>query len=84
MQGFNIELRFDRGANDSILISIPDDYVSADTGNYPGAATGGNQQGAFIRTAPHNITDATPLEVEADILFRNLKITIEDSTPVYI
>ena len=77
MRGFDIELRFDRGTNDSILINIPDNTTSA-------AATGGNAQGAFIRTAPHNITDANPLEVEADILFRNLKITIEDSNPVYI
>ena len=74
MQGFDIELRFDRGANDSIVVTIPDSA----------AATGGNAQGAFIRTAPHNIADSNPLEVEADILFRNLKITIEDSTPVYI
>ena len=74
MQGFDIELRFDRGANYSIVVTIPDSA----------AATGGNAQGAFIRTAPHNIADSNPLEVEADILFRNLKITIEDSTPVYI
>ena len=80
MQGFNIELRFDRAANDSIVISIPGDYTgTAGTG----AGTGGNNQGAFIRTAPHAITEANPMEVEADILFRNLSIVVKDAVPVY-
>ena len=74
MQGFNIELRFDRGANDSIVITIPDDGA---------AAIGGNQQGAFINTAPHQITEANPMEVEAEILFRNLKLEIKDNLGVY-
>jgi hypothetical protein len=74
MQGFNVELRFDRGANDNIVVTIPDDGV---------AATGGNQQGAFINTAPHNISEANPMEVEAEILFRNLKIEVNDNIAVY-
>ena len=74
MQGFNIELRFDRGANDSIVITIPDDGA---------AGVGGNQQGAFINTAPHPITEANPMEVEAEILFRNLKIVVSDNIGVY-
>jgi len=74
MQGFAIELRFDRGANDSIVISIPDDGV---------AGVGGNNQGAFINTAPHNITEANPMEVEAEVLFRNLKIEVNDTIAVY-
>lgn len=74
MQGFNIELRFDRGTDDSIVITIPSDGT---------AATGGNEQGAFIRTAPHAITEANPMEVEADILFRNLSIVVTDTVPVY-
>jgi len=72
MQGFNIVLRFDRGVNDSIVITIPDDGV---------AGTGGNNQGAFIRTAPHAITGDNPLQVDADILFRNLKIDV--TVPVH-
>jgi hypothetical protein len=75
MQGFAVELRFDRGANDSIVISIPDDGV---------AGTGGNNQGAFINTAPHAITDSNPMEVDANILFRNLKIVVQDNVAVYI
>ena len=74
MQGFNVELRFDRGADDSIVITVPDDGS---------ASTGKNQQGAFIRTAPHAITEAAPMEVDADILFRNLKIVVKDQVPVY-
>ena len=74
MQGFNIELRFDRGTNDSIVITIPDDGA---------AGEGGNQQGAFINTAPHPITEANPMEVEAEILFRNLKIVVSDNIGVY-
>jgi len=74
MQGFAIELRFDRGANDSIVISIPDDGA---------AGVGGNNQGAFINTAPHNITEANPMEVEAEVLFRNLKVIVNDNIAVY-
>jgi len=72
MQGFNIVLRFDRGANDSIVITIPDDGA---------AGSGGNNQGAFIRTAPHAISGENPLQVDADILFRNLKIDV--TVPVH-
>jgi len=44
---------------------------------------GGNNQGAFINTAPHNITEANPMEVEAEVLFRNLKIEVNDTIAVY-
>jgi len=74
MQGFNIELRFDRGTSDNIILTIPDDGA---------AAIGGNQQGAFINTAPHTISEANPMEVEAEILFRNLKIEVNDNIAVY-
>jgi hypothetical protein len=80
MQGFDIELRFDRGVNDYIIIRIPDDYTGvAGTG----AQIGGNNQGAFIRTAPHAVTGDNPLQVDADVLFRNLKIEVKDSEYYY-
>ena len=47
------------------------------------AAAGGNSQGALIRTAPHNITEDNPFQVEADILFRNLKIDVQDAEHYY-
>jgi len=80
MQGFNIELRFDRGTRDNIIIRIPDDYTGS---SGTGSTTGGNQQGAFINTAPHTISEANPMEVEAEVLFRNLKVIINDNIAVY-
>ena len=70
MRGFNVSLTFEKGINDSITITIPDDGA---------ANTGGNEQGAFIRTAPHSITGDNPLQVDADILFRNLKIVVKET-----
>ena len=74
MQGFNISLTFTRGTDDTITITIPDDGA---------AAVGGNQQGAFIRVADHSITGDNPVQVDADILFRNMKIEVEDSLYYY-
>ena len=74
MEGFNIVLTFTRGTDDTITITIPDD------GN---AETGGNAQGAFIRTAAHDITGDNPMQVDADILFRNMKIDVVDSLYYY-
>ena len=74
MSGFKVELTFTRGTNDEIKITIPDDGT---------AAAGGGEQGAFIRSAPHAVTGDNPLQVDADILFRNMKIEIKDSEPFY-
>ena len=74
MVGFNITLSFTRETGDSITITIPDDGT---------AEKGGNQQGAFIRTAPHAVTGDNPLQVDADVLFRNLKIDVLDNTHYY-
>ena len=74
MSGFKIVLEFIKGTNDKITITIPDDET---------AAAGGGEQGAFIRSAPHTVSGDNPLQVEADILFRNMKIEIQDSEPFY-
>ena len=74
MSGFAISLSFTRGTNDSITITIPNDGT---------AAAGGGEQGAFIRSAAHAITGDNPLQVDLDILFRNMKIQIKDSEPFY-
>ena len=76
MQGFNIVLSFTRGTNDSITITIPGEADGT-------AATGGNEQGAFFRSAPHGITGDNPVQVDADILIRNAKIVVEDSLYYY-
>ena len=74
MTGFAIVLTFTRGTNDTITITIPDDGT---------AAAGGNEQGAFMRTAAHSITGDNPVQVDADVLFRNLKIEVVDSLYYY-
>ena len=80
MQGFDIRLLFERGDNDSIEFRIPAGTETAHTAGTI-SAVGGNTQGAFIRTAPHSISGENPLQVEADILFRNMSITIRDDSP---
>ena len=72
--GFNITLTFTRGTNDTITITIPDDGS---------AAVGGNQQGAYIRSAQHDFGTENPFQVDVDILFRILKIDVVDSEHYY-
>ena len=74
MSGFKVVLTFTRGSNDSITFTIPNDGT---------AAAGGGEQGAFIRLAAHGITGDNPLQTDVDILFRNMKIEINDSEPFY-
>ena len=75
LKGFAITLTFTRGTNDTITITIPDDGT---------AATGLNEAGAFILSAPYNITGDPIIQADLDILFRNMKIEIVDSKGVYI
>jgi len=84
--GFDIVITFTRGANDSITIHIPgnEDTSNAQIASAAGLGSSGAneglwQSGAIIRTAPHSITGDNPVQVDADILFRNLKIEINDS-----
>ena len=72
-RGFDISLVFTRGTNDTITITIP---TSA-------AAVGGDSQGAFIRSAPHNISTEGVLQADVDILFRGLKIDVQDNAHYY-
>ena len=85
LRGFAIELTFTRSTNDSITIRIPgENFDSNANGGSDGNATSrGGEQGAFIRSATHNVSDANPLEADVDILFRSMIINIKDSEPVY-
>ena len=75
MNGFAVQVKFTRGTNDTITIDIPGDGT---------ANTGLNNQGAFITSAPHNITgDGSALQVDVDMVFRDLKITVVDSQGNY-
>ena len=78
--GFTASIRFDRGTNDYIIIDIP----GSSTAGTPTAGSNQlNSQGIFINTAPHGLSTDNPFQVDADMIFRSLKITIEDSVPVY-
>jgi hypothetical protein len=65
--------------SDEIRIYIPGTSTTGATAS----AAGLNSQGAIIRTAPHAITGDNPVQVDADILFRNMKIEIVDNLYYY-
>ena len=77
-RGFGINLKFIRDIegdqNDYIEIVIPADGTST---------SGGNEQGAFIRAASHNIGDDSPITADADIAFRSMLVRIRDTEPIY-
>ena len=91
MKGITARLEFLRGTNDRIVIDMPgiDEGTTLANGGVgagtagTSSAEGGNNQGLFIRTAPHSITGDNPMQVSLDMLVRNLKITIEATIPVY-
>ena len=58
-----------------MTVTIPDD------GN---ATTGIGESGAYIMSATHNIGTDGPMQIEADIIFRNLKIVITDRDYLYV
>ena len=85
-RGFTGTLKFERGTNDSITIDIPPE-TDGGVGN-PNPSDGDisnqlNKQGIFINSAPHSITGDNPFQVDLDMVFRSLRITIVDSIPVY-
>ena len=78
--GFTVTMTFQRGTNDKITIDIPG---SSTAGTPTAGAAKLNEQGVFINSAPHTLGTDNPFQVDADMIFRSLKITIEDSVPVY-
>ena len=76
MAGFDIDLVFTRGTNDTITINIPANQDG-------GSGTGGNNQGAFIRSANTSVSTENPVSTEVDILFRNMSATVVDSEATY-
>ena len=73
--GFTITLTFTRGANDTMTITMPDD------GN---AQPGIQESGAYIMSATHNIGTDGPMQVEVDMIIRNLKIVVVDGDYLYV
>ena len=78
-------MKFERGTNDSITIDIPPELDG--TVGSPTEGTDNtnqlNKQGIFINSAPHTVTTDNPFQVDLDMVFRSLRITIVDSIPVY-
>ena len=91
MQGFKAYLDFQKPSGDGIRIHLPGlDPTVADLALPSSFAEPtrtlsgkGNLQGCFIRSATHNIGGEAPLQVDAEILFRNMHIVIADKIPVY-
>ena len=90
-----MELNFEKQNADAIQIFLPglDPTGNATLGSSLGEpqygsvvrtlSGKGNTQGCFIRSAAHNIGGEAPLQVDAEILFRNMHIIIKDSTAIY-
>ena len=72
--GIDIVLTFERGTNDKIVVTVPDDAT---------AAKGLNEQGAFITSANHSIDGNNPIQADVNMVFRNMKIEVFDTLPVY-
>ena len=80
--GFTATIKFERGANDYIIIDIP--TSATDSQGSPTATSDGlNSQGMYINTATHSVTTDNPFQVDIDAIFRSLKITIRDNEPFY-
>ena len=78
--GFTMTLKFERAANDYIIIDIP----GSSTAGTPTAGSNQlNSQGIFINTAPHGLSTDNPFQVDADMIFRSMNIYIRDQEPVY-
>lgn len=71
--GFQVQMVFTRGNNDTITFLTPPSTP----------AIGGDSMGCLIRTAPHSIVDAPLVSVPLDVLCRSVQITIVDSIQSY-
>ena len=72
-RGFQIQMVFTRGTNDTITFLTPP--------TTPGA--GGDAMGCLIKTGKIEIVDRPLVDQTLDILMRSLKVTVVDSVPVY-
>lgn len=72
-KGFDATMVFTRGTSDTITFTMPPS--SADSG--------GDAQGCFIRSAPHNIVTDPQVSVDLDIVVRSVQIEVVDSIATY-
>lgn len=87
MNGFQMQMTFIRGSNDTITLVSPS-AISASAAT-PGTilatpTTGFESQGCFFNSAPHPIGQESPIEINGEIIIRNLGIQIVDQIPIYI
>ncbi len=80
--GFTATIKFERGTNDYIIIDIPGSATGS-AGTPTTTTSQVNKQGVFINSATHSITGDNIFQVDLDMIFRALKITIVDGVPVY-
>ena len=80
LTGFDMVLTFTRGTNDTITISSPS---NATTSSPFGSSSTFDSQGCFFIRATHNIETDSPLQVDGEIIMRNMSIVVVDSIPVY-
>jgi len=73
LTGFDITLTFTRGTNDTITITSPSSSAS----------TAFESQGCFFRRAQNSIETESPIQVEGEIILRNLSLVVVDSIAVY-
>ena len=77
-QGFTVEMQFTRGPNDHIKIVSPHKANVLDT---PGTAF--ESQGCFFRRATHTLGEESPIQIDGEIILRNLGITVVDKIATY-
>jgi len=82
-KGFTATIKFERGADDHIIIDIPTSGTVGDPSDANDIGSGLNNQGIMINTATHSITTDIPFQVDVDMIFRSIKITVKDTQPVY-
>ena len=88
LQGFNMVLEFSRGNNDYIRIVSPHDEIGISFAATDATATSlskstttsaFSKQGCFFRRVSHNLGQESPIQVEGDIVMRNMAIQIKDN-----
>ena len=87
LTGFNMELIFTRGPNDYIKIVSPyknDVATVASTSSVPATLSSKfEEQGCFFRRASHNVEQESPIQVDGEIIMRNLGVSIVDAIATY-
>ena len=86
LQGFEVSLTFEKGTGDSITMVSPyigSSSVTSSTNtlstlrNSPGTAFGTN--GCFFRRVSHNLGTESPIQVDGEVVMRNVVMIVNDN-----